>query len=334
MYGMLFRQNWSIQEKGFLWNKCAIMKTEKKTTGSRFKKDSRQVKKKKNALLNVLLVFFVLVFVVSGSMFVYEFWIKDTLDRNGINALLGDADIGFSTSDESENTLGDSSNGLDSDTSEIKYVSVDEIDLDNINFLTLNFSTLRNTNKNIKGWFYLGGPASIKGLPISNPLLQGTDYEMYLSKDYLDKDNSNGSIYVDYRSDMQDIRSNRNIVIYGHARSYLKFGGLKYLDEATRWYSDANNHFIFITTEHEKTVWQIFSWYETTADEDYRTSYFSSDEKYVSYLEELQSRNTIPSLKKFDFSAEDTIITLSTCKTLDKNKRVAVHAKLVKYEAY
>ena len=174
-----------------------------------------------------------------------------------------------------------------------KYVGVDDIDLANINFLTMNFNTLRNTNKNIKGWFYLEGPASIKGLPISVPLLQGKDNTTYLSKDYLDKDNSNGSVYVDYRADMSNIKSNKNIVIYGHARSYLKFGGLKYLNEAKRWYADANNHFIFITTEHEKTVWQIFSWYETTVDANYRESYFPSDSDYINYLNKLQDRNCL-----------------------------------------
>ena len=221
-------------------------------------------------------------------------------------------------------------NGYDSDTSEIKVVAHDEVDAEKVPYLKKELDSLISENPDTKGWFYFSGPESIMGLPISAQLMQSDDNFYYLNRNEKKKYNINGSVYVDYRNNMSDIKSNRNIIVYAHARSYKRFGGLKYLDNAKRWYSDANNHFIKITTDTEQSVWQVFSWYETTAGYDYRSTDFTSPEEYVNYLNTLQSNNKIEALKKFDFKGNDTILTLSTCKGSDKNKRVAVHAVLIK----
>lgn len=78
------------------------------------------------------------------------------------------------------------------------------------------------------------------------------------------------------------------------------------------------------------TVWQVFSWYETTSTADYTRINFSSDQEFIDYANKLQSRNQIPQLQTFTFTADSKILTLSTCKGLDESKRVAVHAVLVK----
>ena len=137
-------------------------------------------------------------------------------------------------------------NGYDSDTSEIKVVAHDEVDAEKVPYLKKELDSLISENPDTKGWFYFSGPESIMGLPISAQLMQSDDNFYYLNRNEKKKYNINGSVYVDYRNNMSDIKSNRNIIVYAHARSYKRFGGLKYLDNAKRWYSDANNHFIKI----------------------------------------------------------------------------------------
>ena len=220
-------------------------------------------------------------------------------------------------------------NGYDSDASPIKEVPVFDVDATAVPYVDKDLSGY--TNENLKGWFYFNGPISIAGLPISGPLLQSSNNEYYLTHDEYNKYSYNGSIYADYRNDLSSIRKNKNIVIYAHARG--SFGGLKYLDNAKRWWADANNHFIKITTKTEVTVWQVFSWYETTASYDYRKVKFTSGKNGIAkYAEKLQSNNEISALKAFTFTDDDIILTLSTCKGSNKNVRVAVHAILIKCE--
>ena len=115
--------------------------------------------------------------------------------------------------------------------------------------------------------------------------------------------------------------------IYGHAKNPYAFAGLKYLNNAKRWYADANNHFIRIKTDNYYSIWQIFSWYETVDGGDFDRLETSNWAEYFTYL---QGLNEIPSLGTFKFTDDDRIITLVTCKGFS-NGRVAVHAKLVRY---
>ena len=218
-------------------------------------------------------------------------------------------------------------NGYDSDPSPITEIPVASVDGMTVSYLEKDLSGYKNSD--VSGWFYFCGPSSIAGLPISGPLLHCNNNEYYLTHDENKKYSYNGSIYADYRNDLTSIKNNKNIVIYAHARG--PFGGLKYLDNAKRWWANANNHFIKITTKNEVSIWQVFSWYETTADYDYRKTVFTSGlNGLAKYATKLQNNNEISALKTFDFTDDDVILTLSTCKGSDKNVRVAVHAVLIK----
>ena len=126
--------------------------------------------------------------------------------------------------------------------------------------------------------------------------------------------------------------SSRNTIIYAHARSYHMFGGLRFLNKKTAWQQDGNNHFIYINTPYERTVWQLFAWYETTTDFNYIQTDFSSDIEYMAFLYSLRENNTVPYFEEVEFSPKSQILTLSTCKGVNSNVRVAMHAVLVKYE--
>ncbi len=212
-------------------------------------------------------------------------------------------------------------------------IAPEEIDVEALPFLqTVGFDSLKEQNSDTVAWMYWPTTTDVKGLPFNRQVVQSTNNEYYLNKSFDKSNNSNGWIYVDYRCNMKDLLANRNTIIYGHARSYLMFGGLRYLNSKTKWQQDGNNHFIYINTPTERTVWQVFAWYETTTAFNYINTNFSSDKAYVNFLNTLQSKNSISAFESFEFTADDHILTLSTCKGSNSNVRIAMHAVLVKHE--
>ncbi len=212
-------------------------------------------------------------------------------------------------------------------------IAAEDVDTDALSYLqTLGFESLWEQNEDTVAWMYWGTTTDVKGLPFNMPVVQTENNEFYLSRSF-DKSNSdNGWIYADYRCDMSDITSNRNTIIYGHARSYLMFGGLRYLNTKSKWQQDGRNHFIYINTPTERTVWQVFSWYETTTAFNYINTYFSGDAEYLEFLNTVQSKNKISAFERFQFTPESRILTLSTCKGSNSDVRIAIHAVLVKHE--
>lgn len=209
----------------------------------------------------------------------------------------------------------------------------EEIDLDDVSYLKVsNLNSISKVNSDTKGWIYIpGSKAEAKGTPIDTAIVQTTDNEYYLTHTFDKKENINGWIYADYRCNMESITSNYNTIIYGHARSYKMFGGLKDLDEAVEWYSNGNNHFIKINTFKDETVWQIFSWYETDIYFDYIKTDFANSTDFIRFAYDVQNKNQMTGVfETFEFDENDRILTLSTCKGFDRAVRVAVHAKLVK----
>ena len=125
------------------------------------------------------------------------------------------------------------------------------------------------------------------------------------------------------------VSENRNLLVYGHARSNQMFGGLKNLNLDTEWQANTDSHYIKISTPYENSVWEIFSWHETTVDDFYWQTSFSSDEEFLEFAYRVQGQDQLGCFSEFEFTAGDRIMTLSTCKGLDENVRVAVHAKLI-----
>ena len=223
--------------------------------------------------------------------------------------------------------------GTAPDVNKWQEISIWNINANTLPFLrTVNFGSLKAENPDTVAWMYMPSTADVKGFPVNLPVVQSTDNEHYLVRSFDGTYSDNGWVYADYRNNLADLRANRNLIFYGHARSYLIFGGLKYLDQQTRWQQDGYNQFIYVNTPTERTVWQIFSWYETTVDFNYISTSFNNDAEYVDFLRALQDKNQIPVFKEFNFSASDRILTLSTCKGSDVNVRVAVHAVLVRHE--
>ncbi len=217
------------------------------------------------------------------------------------------------------------------DKTDLSVIHPDNIKLEDIAYLSgIDFKMLKQRNSDTVAWICIPGNDSITGLPVDTAVVQTTDNSYYLSHSFDKSDNVNGWIYADYRNNMSNITSNYNTVIYGHARSYRMFGGLKNLNVTPEWYKNGYNHFIKISTPNEETIWQIFSWHETNVYYNYIQTEFTSAQEFIDFATELQDKNELKGyFSTFEFSENSRIITLSTCKGSNPANRVAVHAVLV-----
>ena len=186
--------------------------------------------------------------------------------------------------------------------------------------ITVDFDKLRKTNPDVVGWII------VNNTNIDYPVVQTTDNSFYLSHS-LDKEyNAAGWPFVDYR--VKGNENDKNITIYGHNRKDgSMFGSLKKILQP-EWYENEANLQVDYITEDGVKKYQVFSVYQIAKETYYTDNSFESDEEYISFLKELQSRS------KVDFGVElekdDQILTLSTC--ADNNYyRVVLHAKLIKW---
>ena len=181
------------------------------------------------------------------------------------------------------------------------------------------FLDLHEINPEIVGWI------SVEGTIINYPILQATDNEYYLDRNYKKEESRAGSIFMDYRNDVE--KENRNTIVYGHRmKDNTMFNSLtNYLDEDFF----KNHKTINYDTMYGSYDAEVFAVYYTTTDFDYIQTDFASDEEYAAFLNEVEQKSEIQA--DFDVNADDEIVTLSTCDyTLDPDEgRLVVHAKIV-----
>ena len=102
------------------------------------------------------------------------------------------------------------------------------------------------------------------------------------------------------------------------------FGSLKNI-LTKEWYDNEKNYNIKLATEEKNETYRVFSVYQIEEDYYIQTK-FKNSESFSSFIKTLQKR----SIKNFNeqISAEDNILTLSTCANNNKY-RIVLHAKKV-----
>ena len=182
------------------------------------------------------------------------------------------------------------------------------------------FEELNKVNQDIVGWI------SVEGTNLHNPILQATDNDFYLNRNFARESSRAGSVFMDYRNDITNM--SHNTVLYGHAMrndtmfgSLKKFGNQDYADE---------HPVIYMDTLYEGYDIEVFAAYETTIDFYYIETDFQTTEKFSKFLGEVESRSLID--MPVEVGADDRIVTLSTCNNSvnSKDKRYVVQGKLVK----
>lgn len=191
--------------------------------------------------------------------------------------------------------------------------------------IPIDFAALRERNPDVYAWI------TIPGTAIDYPILQSaTDNTYYLTHTIDGAESPEGSIYTEtYNSrDFED----PNTVIYGHdmANGSMFQNLLNYQD---RSFFDANREVLIYTPDAIRR-YRIFAAY--LYDDRHLMQSFNFDDKdvYRQYLESVFSIREMGACIDTDqeVTADDKIITLSTCYGVQEDKRYLVQAVLVSIE--
>ncbi len=173
-----------------------------------------------------------------------------------------------------------------------------------------------NNNEDIVGYL------KIDDTNISEVVVQGEDNDYYLTHNSLKEENIAGAIYMDYENNIENFSD--NTIIYGHnMRDGSKFHDVRKYQDLSYYES---HKYIALMTLYDNTVWEIFSFYSTPTSFNYIKANFESKEKKAEFIEEIQSKSFYSS--DLEVTADDKILTLSTCTNEEDNTRFVVHAKL------
>ena len=181
----------------------------------------------------------------------------------------------------------------------------------------IDFDKLKDINEETVAWL------KVNNTNIEYAVVKSENNNYYLNHNFEKKYNSGGWIFADYKNNLDG--TDKNIVIYGHnMKDNSMFGTLKNILKE-EWYNNDENYIIDFITEEKYYKYQIFSIYKIEKEDYYINTEFKKNE-FEEFIYTLKDR----SIKDFniDVSAEDSILTLSTC--ADSNKyRVVLHAKKI-----
>ncbi len=180
----------------------------------------------------------------------------------------------------------------------------------------------KEENEDIYAWVY------IPGTNIDYPILQHpADPGYYLRRNTQRKSATAGCIYTELYN-AKDFSDNMT-VIYGHnMRNESMFANLHLFEDATFF---AENPYIYIYTETEIRIYQVFAANEYSDAHLLLNGDMSDKEQYGQYLEGLHHLNgdTDHFNWEINVTKEDKIIVLSTCVRNENEKRFLVQAKLI-----
>ena len=190
----------------------------------------------------------------------------------------------------------------------------------------IDFAGLQSEeNEHIYAWI------TIPNTNIDYPILQHPeDPSFYLRRNTKKKSATAGCIFTElYNS--KDFNDNMT-VIYGHnMRNESMFHNLHYYEDADFL---AENPYVYIYTEKDTRIYQIFAANEYTDAHLLLNADMQNDAVFGQYLDNLKSLNGSKDQFNWeiDVSSDDKIIVLSTCVRNEDEKRYLVHGKLVAIE--
>lgn len=170
------------------------------------------------------------------------------------------------------------------------------------------------------------GRITVDACDIAYLVTQTIDNKTYLSVGYDRKESRSGAIFLDYRCDIDAVPLRGHYILYGHnMKNGTMFHNLmEYKDED---FFNANR-IIRFDTLYEDYEWEIFSAYVTNTDFYYIQTAFSGDEEWLNFLNTIQQKSNFKT--DVQLSADDVVLTLSTCSYEFDNARFVIHARLIK----
>lgn len=188
----------------------------------------------------------------------------------------------------------------------------------------ISFEQLRETNEDIYAWIY------IPETKVDYPVLQNADDDEYYLMHNLDGSYGYpGCIFTQMLNERTF--EDYNTVLYGHnMKDGSMFRTLHYYQNEEFFY---NNPYIYIYTENDVLVYQIFAAYNAGDEHILNTYDLTTEEGFAAYLETIKSSASLGGYIRNDVEvlAQNHIITLSTC-TDRSDERFLVQAVLINDE--
>lgn len=202
-----------------------------------------------------------------------------------------------------------------------------------------SMTDLLTQNPDTAGW------VSVPNTNINDVVVQGSDNDYYLSRDFNGNKNKAGTLYADYRCTVNDYNRNQadNIIIYGHNQADgSMFGTLKKYKikkTSTKNFSfyQENPTFTF-SNLYENYTYKIIALFvievkpEQTRDGvifDYHNYVkFGKKRTFESFKENILARTAVNT--GVDFNEDDKFMTLSTCSNEFDDSRFVVIGRRVR----
>ena len=186
----------------------------------------------------------------------------------------------------------------------------------------LNWEELRERNEDIYAWIY------IPDTNVDYPILQNPTNDTYYLDHNLDGSKGYPGCIFTQMLNSKDF-DDYNTVIYGHN---MKNGSMfRTLHEFEGEAFFMSHPYVYIYTENEVLVYEIFTAYTSDNSHILNTNDFSSEEGFASYLEKTYSQARLTGWYREGVTAANRIITLSTCTSgvNSSRKRFLVQAVLL-----
>lgn len=187
--------------------------------------------------------------------------------------------------------------------------------------ISVDMKKLKLEYPGIVGWLYQ------PGTPINYPVMQAEDNDYYIHRLPNGKENSAGSIFMDFRS--QSDLSGEICILYGHnMKNNSMFGTILEYRDASYY---ANHPYLFYFADGVKYRLEVFAGVHTTAD-SYIYSIPKNADDSRAFLSKIRSSAVFNS--EVSVLENDQIFVLSTCSgSTSSSRRFVVCAKLVPIES-
>ncbi len=273
---------------------------------------------KKNVVLNILIVVFALIFLVSGFFLVR--YIRDSVKhKNEFDSLANIVSSAQNKRPAKPQGTGPSDGSAQEDGP--VFVTVKNPKTGEDMEVLQQYAELYTMNSDVVGWM------RIDDTKINYPVMQTPNSaDFYLHKNFDKEYSAHGCFYARESADVN--APSDNITIYGHnMRDGSMMAGLhKYEDKA---FFEAHR-FINFDTLFEQHVYEIMAVFVTTATEGKGFAYH----RFVDAENEAQFDHYVRTCKDLSFydtgvdaKYGDKLITLSTCDYTQENGRLVVVAK-------
>lgn len=172
---------------------------------------------------------------------------------------------------------------------------------------------------------------SIKDTEFKYPVVQTTNNEYYLNHDLYKKEDILGSVFLDYRFNIEESKKN---IIYGHNNTNKNMP-FSYLENYYNKEFYEKYPYIEIQTSNSKKEYVIFSVYVENENWDYMNGEYTTQEEWKEHYRKIKQKSMYDT--GIEINENDNIIILQTCSELKeytnyKDKYLLVIAKELREE--